>query len=89
MAIGAQPLEIIKLLMQGGLGLVLLGGVIGVALAAVLSRGLYGLLYGVPAADPATFLLVPLALFAVALVATLVPALRASRVDPARVMRSD
>ena len=66
-----------------------MGGVIGVALAAVLSRGLSGLLYGVPAVDPWTFLLVPMALLIVAVVATLVPAWRASRIDPVRVMRID
>jgi predicted permease len=89
MAIGARPLEIIQLLMKGGLGLVLVGEVIGVALAALASRGLSGLLYGVPAADPLTFLLIPLVLLTVAVVATLVPAWRASRIDPVRVMRID
>ncbi len=88
-AIGARPMEVIRLLMAGGIRLVLLGGAVGVALAALLSRGLSGLLYGVPAADPATFIAVPLLLLAVTVVASFVPAWRASRIDPVRVMRVD
>ena len=89
MAIGARPSEIIRLLMTGGLSLVLVGGAIGVALAAVLSRGLSSMLYGVPAADPVTFVLVPMILLGVAILATLMPAWRASRINPVKVMRID
>jgi ABC-type antimicrobial peptide transport system permease subunit len=67
--------------------LVLLGIVIGGAAAAGLSRLLASLLFGVEASDPGTFVAVPAILTTVALLAVLVPAQRASRIDPIDALR--
>ena len=66
-----------------------LGLALGVAGAWAASRVLASLLYEVDARDPVTFAAVPLVLLLPALVAALVPALRAARVDPRQVMQSD
>ena len=65
------------------------GSAIGIAAALVLSRVLSSLLYGVSAADPLTYGAIVLAVAALALLASYVPALRASRLHPARVLRSE
>jgi ABC-type antimicrobial peptide transport system permease subunit len=63
--------------------------VIGLAAAAVLTQVLSSMLYSVGAHDPVTFVVVATLLVLVALGASLVPALRAARVDPLRAMRID
>jgi putative ABC transport system permease protein len=68
-------------------GFVATGIVTGLAAAWALSRLMTSLLFGVSATDPATFLLVPLALLTVAGVAAYVPVRRATRVDPMEAMR--
>ena len=72
-----------------GLRLAATGMAIGLAAAFALSRVLRALLYGVTATDPGTFVLVPLLLLLVALFATLLPARRATRVDPMIAMRAE
>ena len=67
----------------------LLGIGIGLGSAAALSRFLTSLLFGVKPIDPITFLLIPLCLLAVALGASLVPAHRATRVDPISALREE
>jgi predicted permease len=89
MALGAPPGHIYRLVAGRGLGLTLIGVAIGLPLALVASRGLTFLLYGVSPADPATFVVVPLAFLAVALAAVSLPAWRALRIDPQRVLRHD
>ena len=69
------------------LALVLGGVVIGVAAALALSRFMVSLVFGVKVCDPAVFVTVVVVLSAVALTATYVPALRASRVDPLESLR--
>jgi putative ABC transport system permease protein len=64
-----------------------IGGVIGMALAFLLTRFLTALLYGISPTDPATFGGVMMLLAAVTFVAALVPALRASRLDPLAALR--
>jgi putative ABC transport system permease protein len=66
---------------------VLLGVVAGLAVAFASARLVEGLLFGVSAADPATFVLVPAVLAAVALLASWMPARRATRIDPLVALR--
>src|SRR5690606_17736815 len=86
MSLGADAGSMVRMLMSGGLRLVVIGAGIGLALAFVSSRVLAGLLFGIPAVDPLTFVLVPLLFLAVAAVAAYLPARRASRIDPVRAL---
>jgi ABC-type antimicrobial peptide transport system permease subunit len=65
------------------------GITIGIAGAAAGVRVLRGLVYGVSAADPLTFVAVPILVTVVAVLAAAIPARRASRVDPITVLRAD
>jgi putative ABC transport system permease protein len=87
MALGAKPWDVLKLILQQGMGLTFIGIVLGLAGAFALTRVAESLLYGVSATDPLTFLLVSMFLLGVALAACLVPALRASRTDPMVALR--
>jgi ABC-type lipoprotein release transport system permease subunit len=71
-----------------GLRLVAIGVGVGLAAAVLATRAVSALLYGVGALDPLTFTLVPVLLVITALVATWLPARRASRADPVGVMRN-
>ena len=71
----------------GGLRLALLGVAAGALTFRGVSRALAGMLYGVSPGDPSTLLAVSSLLLAVAAVACLAPALRASRIDPVRALR--
>ncbi len=83
------PRELLGLVMRQGLGLPALGIGTGVLAALALSRVLSSLLYGVSAADPLTYAAIVAGVAAMALLASYFPALRASRLQPARVLRSD
>jgi putative ABC transport system permease protein len=87
MALGAQRRDVLKLVIGQGMILTLLGVVIGVAGALALTRLMTGLLFGVRAADPATFIVVSLTLVAASLLANLIPARRAMKVDPLVALR--
>ncbi|HEY4306897.1 MAG TPA: ABC transporter permease [Gemmatimonadaceae bacterium] len=89
MALGAQPSSLVGLVMRHGGRMGFAGVIVGVGGALLAGRFADKLLYGVHAADPATYVLVALALGTVAVVATLVPARRATRVDPATALRAD
>jgi ABC-type antimicrobial peptide transport system permease subunit len=89
MALGADWRGVLVLVMCRGAVVVALGLAFGMAGAAALTRVLRTLLYGVNAIDRATFGLTAVLLAAVALVACLIPAIRAARVDPAIVLRVD
>jgi putative ABC transport system permease protein len=89
MALGAQPGDVVRLVMRQGVGLAALGVGIGVLVALSLSRFVESLLYGVSARDPLTFGVISVLLGGVALLATWLPARRASRVDPIIAMRGE
>jgi predicted permease len=88
MALGAGPRDLLGLVVRQGLSLAGLGIAIGVAAALALSRVLSSLLYGVSTTDPLTYVTIVLAVGAIALLASYVPAVRASRLHPAKVLRS-
>jgi predicted permease len=89
MAIGAQRGDVLRLVLFGGMRLIGIGVVMGVAGALALSRLLQGLLYGVTGHDPLVFAANAGILTAVGLAACLLPALRATRVDPIQALRAD
>ncbi|HJN46665.1 MAG: hypothetical protein CL477_00055 [Acidobacteria bacterium] len=89
MALGAQRLQVVGQVLGRGMVLVGAGVVSGLGVAAVSARFLSDLLFGVSVYDPPTYLTVTAALVIVGLLATLVPARRASAVDPMRVLRVD
>jgi predicted permease len=86
-SLGATPWNIIGLVVRQATVVTAAGLIVGLCAAALLARSISSLLYGVAAADPATFIAVGALLAAVAVVACLVPARRAARVDPVRVLR--
>ena len=88
-ALGAQPRDVVLFVLGAGVRLVVLGLAIGIPAAFGMGRGLGGLLYGVKPTDPATFIGIPLLLGAVALLASMVPARRATRVEPIVALRND
>ncbi len=88
-ALGADRADVLRLVLRQGMSLALTGIAIGVAAAFGLTRLIASQLYGVGATDPATFVGVAGLLGLTALAANLVPALRATRVDPAVVLREE
>jgi predicted permease len=89
LALGAAPAEVIGSVVREGVRLTAAGVVLGLVLALVGGRLLRGLLYGVSATDPATFIAVGVAVFGAAALASWVPARRAARVDPLTALRSE
>jgi putative ABC transport system permease protein len=87
MALGAQTGTVLKLAVGYGLKLVLAGIVIGLVAAFLLTRVMSTLLFGVTPTDPATFAVISLILIAVALLASYIPARRATKVDPVIALR--
>jgi predicted permease len=88
-ALGARPTDIFRLVMGQGMVLVLVGIGAGLAAAALLTRGLEKLLFGVKPLDLATFALVSAVLLVSALAASFLPARRASRIPPGTAMGSE
>lgn len=89
LALGAQPAQVLHLILREGLALGALGSVLGIAGAAGLSRFLATLLYGVGTHDAATYSIFTVMLFAVVLAAATIPGRRAARVDPVTALRHD
>jgi ABC-type antimicrobial peptide transport system permease subunit len=88
-ALGAQARGVLRLVLVGALRLVVAGVLFGLVGAFALTRFLSAFLFGVSANDPATFAVVALALAIVALLASYLPALRATRVDPLAALRTE
>lgn len=86
-ALGAQRGDVLRLILNQAARLALLGVLIGAAAALAVTRYLAHLLFGISPRDPETFLIIPLALCAVALLASYLPARRAVRLDPIRALR--
>jgi predicted permease len=89
MALGARSSDVSGLIMREGLKPAIVGVVLGLGAAFLVSRVLRSLLFGVDAMDPLTFAVVPLLLLFVAAVACYVPAARAARIDPTITLRMD
>jgi putative ABC transport system permease protein len=89
MALGAQPVSVVRLMVSEGFGTVLIGSVVGVVIAVLESRAIEHLLFQVPPYDPGTFVVVVAILLLTTLLACTVPARRAARIDPIRALRAD
>lgn len=87
MALGAGGGDVLRLVVREGMALVAVGIALGIAAALAGSRVLGSLLYGIGTSDPVTYVTIPLLLAGVAFLANLLPALRATRVDPIRALR--
>jgi putative ABC transport system permease protein len=88
-ALGAQTGDVLRLIIRRGMALTLIGMAIGLVAAILLTRLMKSMLFGVSATDPVTFALIALLLIGVALIASYIPARRATRVDPLVALRQD
>jgi predicted permease len=89
MALGARPGAVLAMVLRQGLALTSVGLAIGLAIAVGVGRLAASLLYGISGTDLSTFLTVPAVLVAAALVAIVIPARRAAKVDPIVALRSE
>jgi ABC-type antimicrobial peptide transport system permease subunit len=87
MAMGAQATDLLSMVLRDALKLTAIGAAIGLLAAFALMRLMTSLLYGVSASDPATFAVIALFLGAIAIMASYIPARRASRVSPIIALR--
>jgi ABC-type antimicrobial peptide transport system permease subunit len=88
MALGARRADVLQMTVKQGLKLVGAGMMLGLVAAFLLTRVLASLLYGISATDPITFVGISLVLLAVAILASYIPALRATKVDPIIALRA-
>jgi putative ABC transport system permease protein len=89
MALGAQARDVLRMVIWRGISLALIGVALGLAAALALTRVMKNLLFEVSATDPATFALIALLLVSVALIASYIPARRATKVDPLLAIRHE
>lgn len=89
MALGALPAHVLGMILRESLVLVCLGVVLGLAAAGVASRLVAAMMFGLSPTDPLTYAAVALLLIAVALLASLLPARRAARIDPMTALRTE
>jgi putative ABC transport system permease protein len=87
MSLGAQVRDVLRLVVGQAMRLVAIGVLVGAAGALVVARLLSGLLFGVSVSDPTTFLATLALLVSASLLATVIPARRATRVDPMVALR--
>ena len=88
-ALGARRSAVLALILRRGLGVALVGIVLGLGASLAVTRVLARMLFGVEPTDAATFAAVTIGFAAVALMASAVPALRATRVDPIQTLRTE
>ncbi len=89
LALGAEARRILSLIVSQGMTLILIGVGVGLVGAFALTRLMEGLLFGVSTTDPVVFVVIALTLIAVALLAILVPARKAMRIDPMMALRHE
>jgi putative ABC transport system permease protein len=89
MALGADPAAIVQMVLRRGFGLIGTGILLGAAMSAMLTKLLSSQLWGVSTHDPQTFVMAVIAIVVVGLVASLIPANRAARVDPIEALRQE
>lgn len=89
MALGAPAAQVRWMVVRHGLRLVIIGLTVGVSAAIVATRGIAALLYHIAPADPLTFVAVPLLLLLAGILAAWIPAMQASRADPAITLRAE
>ena len=89
MSLGADAHQVVRMVVGGGLKLVVVGGAFGLVLSGAVTWLLSSFLYGISTLDVATFILIPCLLVGVAAFAAYVPARRASRVNPVDALRSE
>jgi putative ABC transport system permease protein len=88
-ALGASHKDVVRMILADGLKPILVGVTIGLVAALALGRVVSSLIYGVRATDPLTFAAVALLLLMVGIFATLIPAYRATRIEPVRILREE
>jgi putative ABC transport system permease protein len=87
MAVGAEPNDVLKLILREGLGLAVIGTLLGAAGALALTRLLSSLLFGISATDPAIYLAASALLLVIAIAACFWPARKASAIQPLEALR--
>jgi predicted permease len=89
LALGANRHEMVNLVLRQAMRPVIIGGAIGILIAAAVSQVLAGVLYGIGTHDPIAFIGVPIFLLAIAFLSSYLPARRASRLDPTAALRHE
>jgi predicted permease len=89
MALGASNVDVLKMVVTDGMKPILVGVAIGLAAGVALSRLVASIIFGVPATDPLTFSAVVLILVTVGMLANILPAYRATRIEPVRTLRDE
>jgi putative ABC transport system permease protein len=89
LALGANGRDVMRLVLRQAMRPVVIGGAVGILIAAAVSQVLAGALYGIGTHDPIAFIGVPLFLLVVAFLSSYVPARRVSRLDPTEALRHE